>query len=86
MAEFAYVIKDELGLHARPAGQFVREAKKYKSNVLLEVNGNSVDVKRGIMNVMRLSAKCGDAMKISVSGEDSSQAVAGLKAFVEANF
>jgi phosphocarrier protein len=86
MAEFTYVIKNKLGLHARPAGQFVREAKKYKASVSLELNGNSVDVKKGIMNVMRLSAKCGDEIKISASGEDGSQAAAGLKIFVEANF
>jgi phosphocarrier protein len=85
MAEFTYVLKNKLGLHARPAGQFVREAKKYKSSVSLELNGNSVDAKRGVINVMRLSAKCGDEMKISASGEDSPQAVAELKTFFEAN-
>jgi phosphocarrier protein len=86
VAEFTYVIKDKLGLHARPAGQFVKEAKKFESSVSLEFNGNSVDVKKGIMNVMRLSAKCGDEIKITAMGEDSDQAMSGLKTFVEANF
>ena len=31
MKEFTYVIKEELGLHARPAGLLVKEAKKFQS-------------------------------------------------------
>ena len=29
MKQFSYVIKDEIGLHARPAGLLAKEAKKY---------------------------------------------------------
>ena len=29
MKEFSYVIKDEIGLHARPAGLLVKEVKKF---------------------------------------------------------
>ena len=35
MKEFTYVIKDEIGLHARPAGLLVKEAKKFESTVTL---------------------------------------------------
>ena len=31
MKNFEYTIKDELGIHARPAGMLVKEAKKYQS-------------------------------------------------------
>ena len=31
MRQFEYVIKDSVGIHARPAGLLVKEAKKYKS-------------------------------------------------------
>ena len=31
MKEFTYVIKEELGLHARPAGLLVKEAKKFQN-------------------------------------------------------
>ena len=30
MKKFEYVIKDEIGIHARPAGMLVKEAKKYE--------------------------------------------------------
>lgn len=31
MKTFHYVIKDEVGIHARPAGLLVKEAKKYEN-------------------------------------------------------
>lgn len=36
MKKFEYVIKDEAGIHARPAGMLVKEAKKYQSKIVLE--------------------------------------------------
>ena len=33
MQNFSYVIKDEVGIHARPAGLLVKEAKKYQSKI-----------------------------------------------------
>ena len=39
MKNFEYVIKDELGIHARPAGMLVKEAKKYDSKIVLSQDG-----------------------------------------------
>ena len=33
MKSFNYVITDEVGIHARPAGILVKEAKKYASTI-----------------------------------------------------
>ena len=41
MKQFSYVIKDEIGLHARPAGLLAKEAKKYQSTVTISCNGKS---------------------------------------------
>ena len=38
MQTFTYVIKDELGIHARPAGLLVKEAKNFNSTITLECN------------------------------------------------
>lgn len=35
MKRFDYVIKDEVGIHARPAGLLVKEAKKFESKIVL---------------------------------------------------
>lgn len=42
MKSFNYTINDELGLHARPAGLFVKEAKKYQSKITLTKEGKTV--------------------------------------------
>ena len=36
MKEFKYVITDELGIHARPAGLFVKEAAKFQSDIKIK--------------------------------------------------
>ncbi len=82
--KFEYVIKDSLGIHARPAGLLVAEAKKYKSAVTIEAKGKKADAKR-IFAVMSLGVKCGDTITVLCEGEDAEAAIAGMKAVVEAN-
>lgn len=81
---FEYVIKDSLGIHARPAGLLVAEAKKYQSAVTLEAKGKKADAKR-IFAVMSLGVKCGDTVVVSCEGADAEAACAGMKAVVESN-
>ena len=44
MQKFTYVIKDELGIHARPAGLLVKEAKNFNSTITLEANGSFTEI------------------------------------------
>ena len=81
---FEYVIKDSLGIHARPAGLLVAEAKKYQSAVTLEAKGKKADAKR-IFAVMSLGDKCGDTVVVSCEGADAEAACAGMKAVIESN-
>lgn len=39
MVTFTYTITDEVGIHARPAGLLVKEAKSYQETVTLSCNG-----------------------------------------------
>ena len=43
MKEFKYTIKDELGIHARPAGLLVKEAAAFPCKVAIEKGGKEVD-------------------------------------------
>ena len=81
---FEYVIKDSLGIHARPAGLLVAEAKKYQSAVTLEAKGKKADAKR-IFAVMSLGVKCGDTVVVSCEGADAEAACAGMKAVIDSN-
>ena len=44
MKQFQYTIKDELGVHARPAGLLVKLAKQYTSAITIEKNGKTCDM------------------------------------------
>lgn len=84
MKEFKYVITDELGLHARPAGLLVKEAKQFACAVKIGTDAKTVDAK-GIMGVMTLGAKKGCEVTVTCDGADEDAAVAALEAFLKAN-
>ena len=83
MTSFSYVIKDKEGIHARPAGIVVGEAKKFAAAASIENKGKKADLKR-IFGVMSLCVKCGEEVVITLEGADEEQAKeALLKAFEE---
>jgi phosphocarrier protein len=84
MKEFTYVIKDEIGIHARPAGLLVKEAKALTSKITLEVNGKSADATK-LMAVMSLGVKHGDTVVVKAEGDDEDAAIEKIEAFMEAN-
>lgn len=84
MKQFKYVIKDQFGMHARPAGLLVKEAAAFSSTIKLAANGKEVDAKR-IMGVMSLGIKCGHEVTITADGADEADAVAKLEAFLKEN-
>ena len=85
MKSFEYVVKDELGLHARPAGMLVKQAKGYESKVTITKAGKSADATR-LMAVMALAVKQGEEVTDTVEGADEDKACEEIKAFFEANF
>lgn len=84
MKEFNYVITDEIGIHARPAGMLVKEAKAFTSKITLEANGKSADATK-LMAVMSLGVKCGAEVVIKAEGEDEDTAIAKMEEFMKAN-
>ena len=84
MQTFTYVVKDELGIHARPAGLLVKEAKNFNSTITLEANGKTGAAK-GLMGVMGMAVKQGMEVTVTVEGDDEVAAAAAMKAFFENN-
>lgn len=82
MKQFQFKIKDPVGIHARPAGIVVQEAKKFQSTIIAKCNGKSADLKR-IFTLMALGAKCGNVLDIQVSGTDEDAATAAIKSVLE---
>lgn len=80
MKSFEYTITDEVGLHARPAGLLVKEAKKYDSVITVTKDGKSVEAKK-LMALMGLGVKKGDTVTVSVEGSDEENAAAEMEEF-----
>lgn len=84
MKQFTYTIKDELGVHARPAGLLVKLAKKYASKVTIEKDGKTCDMRK-LMAVMGLGIKQGETITVTVEGEDETVAAEEIAAFLNEN-
>ena len=72
-------VKNASGLHARPAGMFVKKAAEFKSTVEVSAKGKTVNAK-SIMGIMSLGLAQGD--ELSIIGKDEEQE-AGIKALAE---
>lgn len=84
MKTFTYTIKDELGIHARPAGMLAKAAKAYDSEITIAKDGKSVLCTK-LMALMGLGVKCGDTVTITINGGDEAAAEQGIRTFLEAN-
>lgn len=85
MKTFNFTVKEPLGIHARPAGMLTKEAKKYKSTILLKKGDKEVNVLK-LMALMGLGVKCGDTVTITISGEDEATCAPVIEKFFNDNF
>lgn len=84
MRTLSYTISDELGIHARPAGKLVKEAKSFGCNITIECKGESADAKK-LFAVMGLGVKHGDQIVVSCDGDNEEEAVDALERFLKLN-
>lgn len=85
MKTFDYVVKDELGLHARPAGLLVKCAAAFSSNIKIAKDGKEADAKR-LFGVMGLGVKKDDTITFTIEGGDELKAAEAVEEFCKANF
>lgn len=84
MKSFQYTIQDAIGIHARPAGMLITEAKKFTSKIILECNGKKAEATK-LMMIMMLGAKQGSEITVCAEGEDEAAAIAAMEAFFKNN-
>ena len=78
-------ITNKMGLHARPAMQFVDLASKFTSKITVSKDCQSVNGK-SIMEMMLLAAGPGTTIALLAEGSDAEQAVAALKKLIDSKF
>ncbi|MGO4887544.1 phosphocarrier protein HPr [Anaerobacillus sp. MEB173] len=78
MAEKTFTIISDSGIHARPATVLVQSVANVASDVNIEYNGKSVNLK-SIMGVMSLGVPKGAEIKITASGSDENEAISKVE-------
>ena len=84
MKEFKYVITDDQGIHARPAGILVKEVKKHASKVTISAGEKSSDASK-LMAIMSMGIKKGTEVTVSAEGPDEDAAIQELEQFFKEN-
>jgi len=80
-----FKIRNELGLHARAAAQFVKIASRYRSEVTVRKDSREVNGK-SIMGILMLAAAKGSQIRITAAGDDAPEALTELGGLVESKF
>ena len=80
MRTFEYKMCDPVGIHARPAGLLVKEASRFKSDILMHLGEKCADCKK-IFAVMGLGVKKDETIRVQVSGIDEDRATKEIEKF-----
>lgn len=84
MKTFQYTIKEELGMHARPAGLILQLAKEFRSDIYVSNKGKAGNLKR-LLSVLDLDIQYGDTVTVKIEGPDEDVAAEEMLAFFEEN-
>ena len=85
MVKQEVVLKNEVGLHARPATFFIQEANRHRASIWVEKNERRVNAK-SLLGVLSLGIIRGTKITIAADGTDEDEAVAALVELIESNF
>ena len=78
-------VKNQVGLHARPATFFIQKANEFKSSIWVEKEDRRVNAK-SLLGVLSIVIMGGTTIRIHASGSDEEQAVDELVKLVESGF
>ena len=78
-------VKNEVGLHARPATYFIQKANEFKSGIWVEKEERRVNAK-SLLGVLSLGIAKDTVITLIADGADEKEAVAALADLIENNF
>ena len=78
-------VKNEVGLHARPATYFIQKANEFKSGIWVEKEERRVNAK-SLLGVLSLGIVKGTTITLIADGVDEKEAVDALTSLIESNF
>ncbi|MEH2281797.1 MAG: phosphoenolpyruvate--protein phosphotransferase [Nostoc sp.] len=86
--EIRLIVSNRLGLHARPAAQFVATAARFQSQILVRNLTRNTELVRGdsINQVTTLGVRQGHELLITATGSDADEALVALQLLFANNF
>lgn len=85
MPQKEFTITNQLGIHARPAAQFVKIANAFPCDVRVEKDEDEVDGK-SILGLMMLAAGHGSVILVTTEGEQEEEALKALGDLIARDF
>jgi phosphocarrier protein HPr len=85
MVEFRKLIKNKIGLHLRAAGEFVKVAAQFASEITV-YNGDRYANGKSILGLASLAAARGSEIRIEIDGPDEAEARNALERLIEDKF
>ncbi|GAB4493131.1 MAG: HPr family phosphocarrier protein [Anaerolineales bacterium] len=85
MPELTLTIQNKVGLHARPASLFVREATQFQSDISIAYGEKRANAK-SILSVLALGVTQGAQITLQANGPDASAALQALQTLINLNF
>lgn len=82
---YEHIIKDPVGIHARPAGRLITITKQFASKITLNYNNNFYDAK-SLLAILKLAVKTGDKISFTFDGNDEMQAREAVIDFLKTDF
>ena len=85
MKEIKFTVTDPLGIHARPAGILVKEAKKFSSKITVWKGDKSCDMRK-LLALMGMAVKQNDESTVQGEGDDEAACAEAIEKFLKENF
>ncbi|MCK4232130.1 HPr family phosphocarrier protein [candidate division WOR-3 bacterium] len=82
MTALEIVIRNKIGLHARPAAQFVKLAEGFKCDIWVSKDGVRVNGK-SILSLLTLAAEEGSVVLLEADGPDEAEAIDALRGILQ---
>ena len=85
MKEIKFTVTDPLGIHARPAGILVKEAKRFNSKITVKKDDKSCDLRK-LLALMGMAVKQNDEIIVQIEGDDEEACAETIEKFLKENF
>ncbi len=85
MIEFETQVNNKIGMHLRAAGEFVKVATKYESDIFVLKDGKKANGK-SILGLASLAIERGAKITVRIHGDDEREARAAIERLIAENF